>query len=139
MARDNKRRRSYEIKRQVHVDPPRESWPGRELTENDVKLAATHKMDELTLWDRLTAHRSITEAHLRNYEERTVKPHWNFTLIIGRMGSGKSTLATIWAALKYAKGWPVYSVRNHRRKASVRPVGRYPLLQTLDSREAHAG
>ena len=34
-------------------------------------------MDELTLWDRLTAHRSITEAHLRNYEERTVKPHWN--------------------------------------------------------------
>ena len=33
-------------------------------------------MDELTLRDRLTAHRSITEAYLRNYEERTVKPHW---------------------------------------------------------------
>ena len=41
MARDNKRRRSYEIKCQVHVDPPRESWPGRELTENDVKPEST--------------------------------------------------------------------------------------------------
>ena len=108
MPGDNKKRASYSIKRHAHGDPPRESWPGREIDARDVQLAASHKMDELPEAWRHEAHQQATAAHLAAYPERQVKPHWNFTLILGRMGSGKSTLAAILAYSKYIKGWPVF-------------------------------
>lgn len=110
MARgnDNRLRDSYQIIRRGHGDLPEEEWPGRSITRDDVVLASQHKLDVLSESDRLRAFDTIEASFYRNYETRSVTPHWRFTLLLGKMGSGKSTLASILFAVKRAQGWPVF-------------------------------
>ena len=107
-SNDNKPRENYHIVRRGHEDVPEEEWPGRPVTEEDVKLASGHKLDVFTVEERLRAYRAVESSFHRHYETRSIVPNWNFTLVLGRMGEGKSTLVSILFGVRRAQGWPVF-------------------------------
>ena len=108
MARDNVKRKSYAIKRRSHAIPERSTWSGRDVTEDDVHMAAGHALDVLPKRERLWAHREIERNHARAFQTRTVKEHWGCRLLVGEKGTGKTTIMVILAAMMYELGFPVF-------------------------------
>ncbi len=106
--KDNKARDSYQIIRRGHEEVPEDEWPGRPVTEEDVRLASGHRLDVFSFEERLLAHRRVEGAYRRNHGTRRIRAHWNFQLMLGRMGEGKSTLAAVFMGMKRAQGWPVF-------------------------------
>ena len=104
-----RKRSDYLVKRQSHSDGEMRNWPGVPVTEADVVKASGHRLDKLSLEDRLDAHRAVTAGFLEHYPEREIVEQWRFELIIAGMGRGKTTLASIDASYEYGcLGVPVF-------------------------------
>ena len=97
-------------KRAKVMSPPREEWPGRPVTEEDVAYAAGDHRDIFTLEQRLEAHRRIEASFQAHYARREVREEWRCNLIVGPLGRGKTTWLGCDSFPDFALGQPVFSV-----------------------------
>ena len=88
---------------------PREEWPGREVTEDDVINASGNERDMFSQEQHLAAFRAITASHhaARN-AGRIPRAKYTSELVVGDPGEGKSKYSVVRAAKLYSHGIPFF-------------------------------
>ena len=130
--------------------PPRDEWPGEEVTEDAVLEASGDPRDWFTYKMRLEAFAYIQEKHWSAWRKiermgRQLKPiPFGQTLVCGHQGVGKSVLVCCECMRPYMKGYPFFHVgqswlfgRNLVGPERYEVLRRLPLSSTIAYDEAH--
>ena len=131
-------------KRAKVMSPPRDEWPGRPVTEEDVEYASGDHRDLFTREQRLEAHHRLEASFQANYSHRELSEEWTCNLVLGPMGRGKTSWLGCDGFPEYGVGRPLFSVNCSLLAGNIlaadevyTALPRLPFGSTLNLDEGH--